>query len=924
MRRNVLSRWARVLTAAIRDPASLLRGYADHDLRRHISELTLLGHQAVSASKERFHQVMEAAPNAVIMINAAGQIEMVNARAERMFGYARADMLGRPADMLAPARFRGPGLPAAFFADLRSQPTAAGGDLYGLKNDGSEFPIEVGLNPIETNEGPMVLSAIADISARKRQEERFRLVVEAAPSAMVMIDAAGTIEMVNAQAERVFGYARAEMLGHPVEMLVPERFHGKHPGLRTAFFADPQSRPMGAGRDLYGRRKDGTEFPVEIGLKPIETDEGPMVLSAIVDISARKRLEERFRLVVEAAPNAMVMINAAGPIEMVNAQAERVFGYARAEMLGHPVEMLVPDRFHGKHPGLRTAFFADPRSRPMGAGRDLYGRRKDGSEFPVEIGLNPIETDEGTMVLSAIVDISARKRQEERFRRVVEAAPNAMVMIGAAGQIEMVNAQAERVFGYARAEMLGQPVEMLVPERLRKKHPVLRAAFFADPRSRPMGAGRDLYGLRKDGTQFPVEIGLNPIETDEGPMVLSAIVDIADRVQLEAQLRQAQKMEAVGRLTAGVAHDFNNLLQAMMGGLELLKDRVGTDPTSSQLLAMSIDAAQRGARLTHHLLAFSRIQVLRPSAIDIAALLRQAVAMLGRTLGPSIVIRAAEDDAGLHAFADPVQLEACILNLAINARDAMRAGGTLTIRAYRTQVGPSLASETLPQGDYAVLAVEDTGVGIPQDVLDKVFEPFFTTKGVGEGSGLGLPMVLGFARQSGGDVRITSAPGQGTRVEVFVPRANVMPPEPPVATGHAMATGQKNRLGGIGHVLLVDDAPDVLVTLGAFLEGAGFQVTKAHSADDALRIIASPLPLLAIVTDYAMPGMSGAELMLQVAQIRPELPGLLVTGYPGIEGLDDLPDRVQVLRKPFLRAELLERMRIMLERNQHTVARLPL
>ena len=250
--------------------------------------------------------------------------------------------------------------------------------------------------------------------------------------------------------------------------------------------------------------------------------------------------ERRFRLVVEAAPNAMVMIDRAGEIVMVNAQAERVFGYSRAELVGQPVEMLVPERFRGHHPGLRATFFADPRPRPMGAGRDLYGLKKDGSEFPVEIGLNPIETDEGTMVLSAIVDITERKaaelalrESEQRFRLVVEAAPNAMVMIDRAGKIVMVNTQAERVFGYSRAELVGQPVEMLVPERFRGHHPELRKTFFADPRPRPMGAGRDLYGLKKDGSEFPVEIGLNPIETDEGTMVLSAIVDITERKAAE-------------------------------------------------------------------------------------------------------------------------------------------------------------------------------------------------------------------------------------------------------------------------------------------------------------------------------------------------------------------------------------------------------
>jgi PAS domain S-box-containing protein len=254
--------------------------------------------------------------------------------------------------------------------------------------------------------------------ALQKSEERFRLVVESAPNGIVMIGPTGLIEMVNAQTERMFGYTRNELLGKPIEMLVPERYRRNHPGLRKSFFAAPVSRPMGAGRDLYGLKKDGSEFAVEIGLNPIETDEGTMVLSAIVDISARKRLEERFRLVVESAPNGIVMIGPTGLIEMVNAQTERMFGYTRNELLGKPIEMLVPERYRRNHPGLRKSFFAAPVSRPMGAGRDLYGLKKDGSEFAVEIGLNPIETDEGIMVLSAIVDISARKQLEKRLHAI--------------------------------------------------------------------------------------------------------------------------------------------------------------------------------------------------------------------------------------------------------------------------------------------------------------------------------------------------------------------------------------------------------------------------------------------------------------------------------------------------------------------------
>jgi PAS domain S-box-containing protein len=254
----------------------------------------------------------------------------------------------------------------------------------------------------------------------RQSEARFRTAVESAPNAMVMIDDRGRIVLANAQAEKLFGYPREELLGGTIEMLVPERFRGAHPGYRKQFFHEPRSRAMGAGRDLFGRRKDGSEIPVEIGLNPIRTEEGHFVLAAIVDISERKRAEERFRVAVEGAPNAMVMINPEGSIILVNAQTEALFGYSREELLGNTIEILVPERFRTNHPKYRKDFFACPRARAMGAGRDLFGLKKDGTEIPVEIGLNPFTTDEGTFVLAAIVDITERKRAEGALKKTAE------------------------------------------------------------------------------------------------------------------------------------------------------------------------------------------------------------------------------------------------------------------------------------------------------------------------------------------------------------------------------------------------------------------------------------------------------------------------------------------------------------------------
>jgi len=245
--------------------------------------------------------------------------------------------------------------------------------------------------------------------------ELFRVAIEAAPTGMLMIDRAGRITLVNAQVERLFGYSRTELIGAPMDGLVPERYRGNHPTYRESYFAEPRVRAMGMGRELFGLRKDGGEIPVEIGLTPVNTSEGEFVVSSIVDITERKRSEELFRRALEAAPTGMLMVDTDGAIALVNAQIETLFGYSRAELIGMPVEQLIPARFRDKHPLFRQAFFTAPQTRAMGAGRDLYGRHKDGTEVPIEIGLNPLVTSGGRFVLSSIVDITERKRALEQL-----------------------------------------------------------------------------------------------------------------------------------------------------------------------------------------------------------------------------------------------------------------------------------------------------------------------------------------------------------------------------------------------------------------------------------------------------------------------------------------------------------------------------
>jgi PAS domain S-box-containing protein len=497
-------------------------------------------------------------------------------------------------------------------------------------------------------------------------------------------------------------------------------------------------------------------------------------------------------------------------------------------------------------------------------------------------------------------------KSEKMVIALLESASQAIISIDRTGRIVLVNHRAEEMFNYTREELLGAHIELLLPESKRGGHGRQRDEYFNRPRVRPMGIGMDLAGRRRDGTEFPVEVSLSNIETEEGLFGIAFVSDISQRKQLEEQLVHAQKMEAVGRLAGGVAHDFNNMLTVISGYTRMILDELSAVDPLREYADEIGKAADRAGAITNQLLAFSRRQVIQPRVINVNTVVGQTEKMLRRLLGEDIQLTLnLRGDVG-NIKADPNQIEQAIVNLAVNARDAMPAGGHIAIETENVHLDEDYAKTHLgvKAGDFVMITMTDTGHGMDANTRQHIFEPFFTTKERGKGTGLGLATVYGMVKQSGGDIWVYSEPNKGTTFKLYFPRAAESVSDIRAgAAEHVTPRGNET-------VLVVEDEKPVRDLTVRMLRQLGYSVLSAASGAEAMEISKSFSGKISLLlTDVVMPQMSGRQVADALLATRPDLKVLYLSGYTedtvihhGVES------GVEFLPKPFSREALSKKL----------------
>ena len=795
--------------------------------------------------------------------------------------------------------------------EVRSEvcvPLLAGDRFVGVLNVESRFRLAA--------DDLASLSIVADrfaaaISLAERREA-LQAVLDASPLAISATDQRGIVTYWNRAATELFGFAVDEV----VSRLPPHVPGGDGPSELRRRVSQGERFDGVEGERLH---RDGRLIPVRMFAAPFG-DRAPF--GAIViheDLSAERAAsaaltesEARFETVVGALQEGVAVQDMAMNIVWSNEATQWLLGLTPDELAGTapwPASWRV---IHEDGSPLEAADLPGAVAARTGEpvlGETLGLHRPDGSFAWLEtqaVPLRRVPDEPPYAVVTSFTDVTERKRHADELRRaerqvsaVLEQAPSPMIGVDTAGRITFANQRAGEVFGYEAGELVGRPIEMLVPEGLEEAHTRLREEYMEHPAPRPMGIGMELRARRRDGTTLPVEVAINPVETPDGREVYATVVDISERTRIEAELLQAAKMDSVGRLAGGIAHDFNNLLTAIIGYGQIATTEIPPTMSARADVEEMVKAAERAAGLTRQLLGFARKTVLAPASHDLNTILDGLEPFLRRLIGEPVALVTNLDRGIGHIRVDRAQVDQILVNLAVNARDAMPDGGTLVVET--SSLGADDVDSVLGvRGDRIVmLSFSDTGVGMSEEVRLHAFEPFYTTKPFGEGTGLGLATTYGIVHQSGGAITIDSAPGAGTTFRIYFPEVLASEAPIPAAPRSVPAADARHT------ILVVEDEESVRTLVVRMLERAGFRVLQAPNGAAALSLVGTRLREIdLLLSDVVMPGMRGPELYEVLRTARPDLRAVFMSGYPAEDGAR-VRGAAPILAKPFSTEDLV-------------------
>ncbi len=749
-------------------------------------------------------------------------------------------------------------------------------------------------------------------TAREHHAERERLfsaAVESSNDAIITKSLDGTITGWNAAAERLFGFKAAEVVGKNIDLIIPPDRASENQDILRRIGRNEKIEH----HDTVRLHKNGLAIDVSVGVSAIKSPSGTIIGASKTarDITEAKRIQralnqeiEERRRIFETSQDLILVLDSRGNLVQISPSCEAILGYRPEEMIGHSgVEFIHPDDLensrremrmarHGQHPKISDTrcihrdgqavwlswlgTWSEPVKRYFFVGRDMTESRRAQETL---------------------------RESEQMARGIIDTALDAFVQTDENASILAWNPQAERIFGWPRQEVLGKNLfELIFAGAERDELKASLECFLSSRPVRTFGRRRELMACRRDGSEFRAELSVTALKRSEGFVFNGFFRDLTDKIAAEERVRQAEKMEALGQLTGGIAHDFNNILTVITGTIEILAGAVEGEPQLAAITRMIDDAAARGAELTQHLLAFARKQPLQPRETDVNTLIIDTIKMLRPTLGEHIEIESVFEDEACLATVDPNQLATAILNLSINARDAMPDGGKLIFETGSVFLDENYAGmhSDIRPGRFTLIAVSDSGTGIPATMLDKVFNPFFTSKGPGKGTGLGLSMVYGFVKQSAGHIKIYSEEDHGTTIKMYLPSGAGEPAAPEASAAPAVQGGNET-------ILVVEDDKLVRDYVLTQLHSLGYVTLDAANAAEALAIVEAGNEFDLLFTDVIMPGaMNGRQLASAIGRRKPALKVLYTSGYTenAIIHHGRLDAGVLLLAKPYRKSDL--------------------